>query len=146
MGKRKMPIADRHMLSDWEKDQAKHVCQSKNEQQKLPAKARAKAHLSKFKRIATERAVLPKPIERVLDSLGVLAAWQHTQCTANKGNKGNGNARHCNSRRNQEDSPARPCHEMPVPHRDLGPILQKHGFGEIKKDRRRPLAHLNRDR
>ncbi len=22
---------------------------------------------------------------------------------------------------------------MPVPHRDLGPILQKHGFGEIKK-------------
>ena len=25
------------------------------------------------------------------------------------------------------------CHEMPVPHRDLGPILQKHGFGEIKK-------------
>jgi len=36
----------------------------------------------------------------------------------------------------------RPCHEMPVPHRDLGPILQKHGFGEIKKigEGRLPLS------
>jgi hypothetical protein len=31
---------------------------------------------------------------------------------------------------------------MPVPHRDLGPILQKHGFGEIKKigEGRLPLS------